>query len=353
MDKLQGRLIDKIKSSGVREFTIMEVCGTHTDSIGRFGLRRLLYPEVKLISGPGCPVCVTDENYIDAALELLKNQGVILTTFGDLMRVNGSRENLINAREKGGGVTVVYSPLDALKIAEENKTQEVVFLAVGFETTAPLIALALKRAKEKEINNFSIFTSLKIMRPVLEKILGDKNSKVQGIICPGHVAVIMGSRYFKFISDNYSVPAVVTGFESADIIGSVYLLMKHRGEKYFENLYKTCVKTHGNKSAQRIMKEVFLLGNCAWRGIGEIKESGLFLREEYREFDAAYKFHLSIKKKAKNGCVCSEIILGQKSPGDCKFFGRECTPHSPVGPCMVSREGSCAIYYKYGGVNNG
>ena len=344
-------LIDKIKNSGIERFNIMEICGTHTQSIAKMGIREVLYPDVNLVSGPGCPVCVTPEGYIDAAIKLLERENIILATFGDLMKVRGTEENLIKQREKGKKINIVYSPLDALKIAEKNKNFEVVFLAVGFETTAPLIGLTVKRAKENNINNFSIFSSLKVIKPVLHKILSDRNCKIQGIICPGHVAVITGADYFKFIKENYNIASVVSGFESLDIISSIYFLIKqnHRLEKKFKNLYRTCVTPNGNLLAMGIIKECFFKSECIWRGIGRIEKSGLYLNRKYEEFDALNKFELVIEEKNKNNCVCGEIILGKKVPYDCSFFGRECIPESPIGPCMVSSEGSCSIYYKYGG----
>ncbi|MFL0194808.1 hydrogenase formation protein HypD [Clostridium sp. WILCCON 0269] len=350
-NELLINLINKIKNSDIEHFTIMEICGTHTQSIAKMGIRKLLHQKVNLVSGPGCPVCVTSEGYIDAAIELLNRDNIILVTFGDLMKVWGTKENLIEQREKGKKINIVYSPLDALKIAEENKSFEVVFLAVGFETTVPLIGLTVKKAKENNINNFSILSSLKVMKPILHKILKDENCKIQGIICPGHVAVITGADYFKFIKEKYNIASVVSGFESLDIISSIYFLIKQncRWEKKFENLYRTCVTPNGNLLARRIIKECFFQSGCMWRGIGKIEKSGLYLNRKYEEFDAVNKFKLAIEEKNKSDCICSEIILGKKFPYDCEFFGGECIPESPVGPCMVSSEGPCSIYYKYGG----
>lgn len=347
--ELLVKLVNKIKEYDLQGLNIMEVCGTHTQSISKLGIRELFYPKINLISGPGCPVCVTSEGYIDAAIEILNRKNVILTTFGDLMKVKGTEENLIEQRERGKRINIVYSPLDAVKISEENKNFQVVFLAVGFETTAPLIGLAVKKAKENNIKNFSILSSLKIMKPILHKILNDEKHEVQGIICPGHVAVITGAEYFRFITDEYNIPAVVSGFEDLDIISAIYFLMKqnHRRKKQFQNLYKTCVTPRGNLFANKIIKEVFFHDNCTWRGIGEIHESGLYLNKKYEEFDALKKFNLNIREKNNISCVCSEIILGKKFPYDCTFFGKKCTPQSPVGPCMVSSEGACSVYYKY------
>lgn len=342
-------LVNKIKKFPVENFNIMEICGTHTQSIAKMGIRQLFYPKVNLVSGPGCPVCVTSEGYIDAAIELLKKENVILTTFGDLMKVKGGRGSLIDQRVDGKKIKIIYSPLDALKIAEENKNFEVVFLAVGFETTAPLIGLIVKMARENNISNFSILSSLKIMKPVLNTILKDKDCNLDGVICPGHVAVITGSDYFKFITEDYNIPAVVAGFESLDIVSAIYFLVKHKSERKFENLYRTCVTSNGNLSARKIIEECFWEDACMWRGIGEINKSGLYLNKKYQEFDTLKKFNLPIKENNKNKCVCGQIILGKKSPNECCFFGRDCTPEHPVGPCMVSSEGSCSISFKYGG----
>ncbi|MBP2031701.1 hydrogenase expression/formation protein HypD [Clostridium algifaecis] len=350
-EQLLIKLVDRIKNSKLENFTIMEVCGTHTKSISKLGIRELFYPKIKLLSGPGCPVCVTPEGYIDAAINILNRKDVILTTFGDLMKVKGSIESLIEQREKRKNINIVYSPLDAIKIAQKNRNFQVVFLAVGFETTAPTIGVAIKIARENNIKNFSVLSGLKVMRPVLHKILKNEKNKVQGIICPGHVAVITGSEYFRFITEEYNVPAVVAGFEGLDIISAIYFLIaqKDNEKKQFKNLYKTCVTPYGNVLASRIMDEVFSTGNSIWRGIGQVHGSGLYLNHKYEEFDALKKFNLVIQEKSNESCVCSQIILGQKIPYECPFFAKRCTPESPVGPCMVSSEGSCCVYYKYGG----
>lgn len=344
-------LVNKIKKYELDDdFVIMEICGTHTQSISKLGIRRLFYPKIKLVSGPGCPVCVTSEGFIDAAIKLLDYHNIILTTFGDLMKVKGSSSNLIEEREKGKNIKIVYSPLDALKIAEENENHEIVFIAVGFETTAPLIGLAVKKAKEKGIFNFCILSSLKTMKPIIYKILDDENCKVNGIICPGHVAVITGSDYFTFITKKYGIPAVISGFSSLDILSAIYFLINQNNKaiKEFKNYYRTCVSKNGNLLAKKIINHCFIKGRSDWRGIGTFKESGLYLNKNYEQFDAAKKFHLKFENSIHSTCVCSEIILGKKFPYDCNLFGRVCTPHSPVGPCMISSEGACSVYYKWG-----
>lgn len=349
-------MIKKIRQSQIRSFNVMEVCGTHTQAISKFGIRQLVEPNIQLLSGPGCPVCVTSENYIDAAIELAKHRNVILSTFGDLMKVNGSRENLIDQREKGKDIKVLYSPLDSITLAKQNEDKQIIFLGVGFETTTPLIALAIKIAQEKKMKNISFLIGMKRMEPILHHILKDPNHNIQGLICPGHVAAVKGADYFKFIVDKYNIPAVVAGFEGLDIVGALYFLMKQQGEvkKNFKNLYKTCVTLEGNKRANKLMEEVFTYCDQEWRGIGTINDSGFSLREKYRNYDSTEKFGINLKEtleKNKNKtCICSEILLGKKLPDKCKLFGKSCTPEHPIGPCMVSSEGSCSIFHKYKGV---
>lgn len=345
------RFLEEINNYPNGEINIMEVCGTHTQSISKFGIRELVEPKINLISGPGCPVCVTSEEYIDAAIEILKDDKVVLATFGDMMKVKGSKENLIEQREKGKNIRIIYSPLDSINLAEENKDKEVVFLAVGFETTAPIIALTIKAAKERNIRNISFFIGIKRMEPILHRILRDDKLNIQGLICPGHVASVMGADYFKFIVEEYNIPAVVTGFNELDIIGAIYFLTQEqsKNKKTFKNLYKSCVTSKGNLKGNQIIKEVFSYCDSEWRGIGSIGSSGFLLKEDYKNYDAIKKFKISLKKDNNKNCVCSEILLGKMRPINCEFFGRLCTPENPVGPCMVSNEGACSIFYKYNG----
>lgn len=346
-------VLNQIRESPIKNFNVMEVCGTHTQALSKFGIRQLVEPNIHLLSGPGCPVCVTSEGYIDAAIALLKDPKVILTTFGDMMKVNGTKENLIIQREKGKDIRVLYSPLDSLTLAEQNKNKEIIFLGVGFETTAPLIGLIIKLAQEKGIKNISFLIGMKRMRPILDYILKDTKHNIQGLICPGHVAAVKGANYFKFIVDEYNIPAVVTGFQALDIVGALYFLMKQQDEakKSFKNLYKTCVSQEGNKRANELMEEVFTYCDAEWRGIGLIKNSGFLLRGKYRDYDATIKFGINLEKALEESkirtCKCSEIILGKKSPNKCELFGKGCTPEHPIGPCMVSSEGSCSVFYKY------
>lgn len=348
-------LINKIQKCPIKSFNVMEVCGTHTQAISKFGIRELVKPKIQLLSGPGCPVCVTTESYIDEAIELLKYPNVVLSTFGDMMKVNGTRENLINQREKGKDIQILYSPLDSIALANKNRHKEIIFLGIGFETTAPLIALAVKTAQEKGIKNISFLLGMKRMEPILHHVLKDPNHNIQGLLCPGHVAAVKGASYFRFIVDKYNIPAVVTGFEALDIVGALYFLIKQQGEakKSFKNLYKTCVTLEGNKRANELMGEVFTYCDGDWRGIGIIKNSGFSLREKYRYYDAKEKFGINIEKTLGENiikpCICSEILLGKKLPDKCELFGKSCTPDHPIGPCMVSTEGSCSIFYKYEG----
>ncbi len=349
-------MLKKIQKPPAKIFNVMEVCGTHTQALSKLGIRQLVNPNINLLSGPGCPVCVTSEGYIDAAIELLKNSNVILSTFGDMMKVNGSRENLIKQREKGKNIKILYSPLDSITLAEENEDKEIVFLGVGFETTTPIIALAIKIVEEKSIKNISFLIGMKRMEPILHYILKQPNHNIQGLMCPGHVAAVKGADYFKFIVEEYNIPAVVAGFEALDITCALYFLMEQQNktEKSFKNLYKTCVSPEGNKRANELMGEVFTYCDNEWRGIGVIKDSGFALSEKYRKYDAAERFGINLRKNSEKNniktCACSEILLGKKLPNKCELFGRSCIPEHPIGPCMVSTEGSCSIFYKYGGM---
>ncbi|NRT87072.1 hydrogenase formation protein HypD [Clostridium beijerinckii] len=349
-------ILNEIQKSQVKKFNVMEVCGTHTQALSKLGIRQLVNPNINLLSGPGCPVCVTPEGYIDAAIELLKNSNVILSTFGDMMRVSGTRENLIKQREKGKDIKVLYSPLDSIALAEENKDKEIVFLGVGFETTTPIIALAVKIAQEKNIRNISFLIGMKRMEPILHYILKQPNHNINGLMCPGHVAAVKGADYFKFIVEEYNIPAVIAGFEALDIASALYFLteQQNKTEKSFENFYKTCVSQEGNKRANELMSEVFTYCEHEWRGIGVIKDSGFTLREKYKNYDASERFGINLSKTSEKDnirtCACSEILLGKKLPNKCELFGKGCTPEHPIGPCMVSTEGSCSIFYKYRGV---
>lgn len=336
-----------------QDIRIMEVCGTHTMAVSKSGIRHLLPEEVLLLSGPGCPVCVTPESYIDKAIELLDMEGVMLATFGDMIKVKGTYFSLSDKMAQGSKITVVYSPEDTLAIAANNRDKSIVFLAVGFETTAPLIAATVKMADERGIDNLFFLTALKCMEPAIRFILEDERNKVNGLICPGHVASIKGADYFRFITEELGIPAVVCGFEMLDISAGICLLLEQVMGKRpveFVNLYRRCVSAGGNTKAQNMINEVFHVADGAWRGIGIIKDSALVLNERYGHLDAARRFGIKAEQtESPASCLCSEILLGLKLPCECSLFGTICTPDHPSGPCMVSSEGSCAAHFRYGG----
>lgn len=359
-------MLEQIRRAPIQSFSIMEVCGTHTRAIYRYGIRQMVEPKIKLLSGPGCPVCVTSEEYIDAVIQLLQHPDVIILTFGDLMKVNGKHGNLIKQKEYGKDIRVVYSPLDAITFAEKNRGKEIVFLAVGFETTAPIIALAVRTARERNMRNLSFFIGLKRMEPVLHHILSSPFHNISGMIIPGHVAAVKGADYFRFVTDLYHIPAVVAGFEEFDIIEALYTLtLQQMAEvKEFKNQYQTCVTSGGNETANRLMEEIFDYNDGDWRGIGKIKNSEFIIRKKFQCYDAEYKFSIKkeieiikdktyqdddivIKNDLKGSCSCGDILMGNKLPWECSCFGQECLPDHPVGPCMVSSEGSCAVAYQF------
>lgn len=336
-----------------QDIRIMEVCGTHTRAISVSGIRYLLPEEVLLLSGPGCPVCVTPESYIDKAIEILDMEGVMLVTFGDMIKVKGTCFSLSDKQAQGSKITVVYSPEDTLTIAAKNRDKSIVFLAVGFETTAPLIAATVKLANARGLDNLFFLTALKCMEPAIRFILQDERNKVNAMICPGHVASIKGADYFRFITEEFGIPAVVCGFETPDIAAGIRLLLEQLTGKrpvVFVNLYKRCVSSAGNIIAEHMINEVFDVADGVWRGIGLIRNSALVLNKSYEHLDAAKRFGIKIEQTfSPVNCLCSEILLGLKLPYQCSLFGSACTPDHPSGPCMVSSEGSCAAHFRYGG----
>lgn len=346
------QMIKRINQNISSDINIMEVCGTHTLKIAKYGLKKLLSPKIRLISGPGCPVCVTQTGYIDAAIALLDQQDVMLVTFGDMMRVKGDKHSLQDLKYQGKSIKIMYSPEEVIELSHSYPDKRIVVLAVGFETTAPLFALIIDEAKNQNINNLFFLTSLKRMEPVISYILNlNEKINVHGMLCPGHVASITGIKPFCQISDRYLIPSVICGFEAQDIVKSIYVLTEQiKGNRPLktENLYKRCVSAHGNKQALEIMNKVFCIMDGIWRGIGSIKDSAFEINEEYKKYDAKRIFELDIKSMSKNVCNCGDILLGLKKPVDCKFFGGRCNPENPLGPCMVSTEGTCCSYYKYG-----
>lgn len=352
------KLLGAIRALGERPMTLMEVCGTHTMAIARSGLKTLLPENIRLLSGPGCPVCVTPAEVIDGVLELAMEKNVILASYGDMLRVPGSTpgDSLLRRRALGARVEIVYSPVDAVALAKENPGREVVFLGVGFETTAPGTAAAVLTAQEEGVKNFSVLSMLKTVEPALRTLIAMPGFRVEGFLCPGHVASITGEAGFRFLPEEYNLPGVIAGFGPEEILLAVYLLAKQitEGKPRLENAYRRAVRPEGNTLAQAMLKRCFVPRRDLWRGLGEIENSGLGLREELADFDAEKKFGLSAAPKARpTACRCGDVICGRIRPEDCPLFDRRCTPEDPVGPCMVSSEGACAAAYKYRGIENG
>jgi hydrogenase expression/formation protein HypD len=329
----------------------MEFCGGHTVAIFKYGIRQALPPTIELVSGPGCPVCVTATADIDKAIALALVPGVIITSFGDMLRVPGNRSSLQQARAMGADIRVVYSTLDALKIAQDNPAKSVVFIGVGFETTAPTIAASILQAHEQRIKNYRILSLHKLCPPVIKTILDAGEMKLDGLICPGHVSAVTGSNAWEFVAMDYGIPCVVAGFEPTDILQCVDMLVTQveKREAKVEIAYKRGVTPEGNLQAQKIMLRVFEPCPAKWRGMGEVPQSGLKLRQQFAAYDAEVAFDIKQDSAIEpKGCICGEILRGVKTPADCRLFRKVCTPENPVGPCMVSSEGSCSAYFQYG-----
>lgn len=329
---------------------LMEVCGTHTVALARNGIRSVLPEGIKLISGPGCPVCVTANKDIDTVIALSRIPDVILTTFGDMTRVPGSTSSLNEEKAAGHDIRICYSPLDGLRIAAENPDREVIFVGVGFETTTPLIASTIKRAKAQGIANFSVFAAHKTVPNTLEVLVNDPEVDITALILPGHVSTIIGRTPYQFLAEKYGIPGVIMGFEPVDLLSGILMLLKMLadGKPEIVNDYRRCVMDEGNPAAQAVIDEVFEESDATWRGLGFIENSGYALREEYAAFDAVKKFSLEVEPTVEpKGCRCGDVLRGVISPKECPLFEKACSPEHPVGPCMVSSEGSCAAFYKY------
>jgi hydrogenase expression/formation protein HypD len=348
-NNIAQKLLNRINSKIDHPINFMEVCGTHTMAISSSGIRTALDKRLKLLSGPGCPVCVTPQEDIDLAIGLAAQKDVIITTFGDMIRVPGSVSSLEKIKAKGNDIRIVYSPLDGLKIARTEPTKEIVFLGVGFETTAPTIAATVLLARENKIDNFFVLPLFKLIPPALRKIASAPELKVDGFILPGHVSTIIGSKPYEFLAKEFGKPCVITGFETLDILQTLeMLLMQLRTKARVEIQYRRSVKPAGNVQAQKVMKRVFKAVDSNWRGIGKIEKSGLVFNADYQRFDAAKHFNLKPKKaKINPACRCGDVLLGLIVPLECKQFAKSCTPEHPLGPCMVSSEGACAAYFKY------
>ena len=343
-------LVKRIEDTVQKPIRIMEVCGTHTMSISRNGIRGLMPETVALISGPGCPVCVTSQGEIDRFICLAKQKVVTIATFGDLMRVPGSESSLIQERASGADIRIIYSTLDALEIARSHPNREIVFLGVGFETTAPTIAAVVLEAVKQDVRNFSVISAHKLIPPALKALMENNAVRIDGFICPGHVSVITGAKAYVPLAETYRIPCVVAGFEPADVLQAIYMLAKQIESQMVavEIAYQRGVSFEGNANAQQVMHRVFETCDAQWRGLGCIAESGLKFRAEYGRFDGEKKFGMPVASASEpRGCSCGDILMGIKSPPQCTLYARTCTPAHPVGPCMVSTEGTCAAYYKY------
>jgi hydrogenase expression/formation protein HypD len=343
--------IRKLAGQCPEPMAFMEVCGTHTMSIYQYGIRSLLPEGVRLISGPGCPVCVTPNRYIDRAIAMSRLADTIITTFGDMLRVPGSSSSLMEERARGADVRIVYSPLDAVAIARKNPGKRVVFLGVGFETTAPAIAASILAADGDGLGNYLVLAAHKTIPVPMELLSSDPELKIDGYICPAHVSAIIGANAFRGLAEQRGVPCVVTGFEPADVMQGVEMLVRQvvEGKSRVENQYSRVVTWEGNRKAQAVLAQVFDVCDAEWRGIGVIPGSGLEIAAAYAAHDAEKALPVSVEETREHqGCRCGEILRGKVSPFDCPLFDRACTPESPVGACMVSSEGTCAAAYKYG-----
>ncbi|HOU36614.1 MAG TPA: hydrogenase formation protein HypD [Candidatus Omnitrophota bacterium] len=343
-------LVRDIESASTRKTNLMEVCGTHTMAIFRSGIRRILPASVNLISGPGCPVCVTSQSDIDRMLYLAGRKDTIITTFGDMLKVPGTESSLEKKHASGADIRIVYSPLDALAIAEANPRKKIVFLAVGFETTAPIIASVISDAAEKKISNFFVYCCHKTIPAAMKALLETREIRIDGFLCPGHVSSIIGSRAYEFIARDFNVPCAISGFEPTDILETILMLIRQKkdGRACVEIQYKRAVQEQGNVKAKEMMDRVFEPSDGDWRGLGVIHDSGLKIRKAYRFFDATAEFRIpALQAKEPRGCACAEVLRGIKTPRQCGLFAKTCTPETPFGPCMVSTEGTCAAWFKY------
>lgn len=343
-------LVDEIHRIATEPCTLMEVCGTHTMAIAKNGLRELMPDTIKLLSGPGCPVCVTANSDIDHAIEIARQPNVVLTTFGDMMKVPGSYSSLSREKAEGRDVRIVYSPLDSLTIAEREPDKHVVFLGVGFETTAPTVALTIREAARRGLTNWSALSLHKTVPGALAALVNDPEVKVTGLILPGHVSTIIGTAPYEFLATEYGVPGVIAGFEPVDVLQGVWMLTKQlaEGRAEVEIAYGRGVDASGNPAAIAAIEHTFEPSDTEWRGLGIIPGTGLALRAEYADYDARFRVPVTVPEPREiKGCQCGDVLRGVVLPFDCKLFGKGCTPEHPVGPCMVSSEGSCAAYYRY------
>ena len=349
--ELAKALVGRIAGLSRRPVRLMEFCGGHTVTIMRHGIRQLLPPTVEMLSGPGCPVCVTSNQDLDKAIALAGEPGVIIATFGDMLKVPGSRSSLSQARADGADVRVVYSTMDALELARKNRGRHVCFLGVGFETTAPTVAASVLKAREGGLANYSVLSLHKLCPPVIRALIESGEVRLDGLICPGHVSAIIGAQAWEFAARDYGLACVVSGFEPLDVLQCIAMLVEQleQGQPAVDVAYRRGVSAEGNLRAQEVMYTVFEPSAASWRGMGTVPGSGLALKEEFAPFDAERVFEIDPGPTVEAaGCICGDILRGVSAPTDCPLFGGACTPGHPVGPCMVSSEGSCASYYHYG-----
>jgi hydrogenase expression/formation protein HypD len=350
--ELGKKLLERIHRNSHQHIRLMEFCGGHTVAIFKHGLRQLLPSNIEMLSGPGCPVCVTASADLDRAIALGKLPNVIITSFGDMVRVPGSQSSLQKAKAEGADVRIVYSAQDALNIAKDNPGKSIIFIGIGFETTAPTIAASILQAEQEKIKHYYVLSLHKVCPPIMKAILDLGEVKLNGIICPGHVSAIIGARPYQFLADDYKIACAVSGFEPVDILLAVDSLVEQieSGQPRVDITYRRGVKPEGNQPALRLMEKVFEIGDADWRGIGNVPQSGLKIRQEYEKYDAAKNFDIkTAPAREPKGCICGAVLRGVSTPLECKLFRVTCTPERPIGPCMVSSEGSCATYYQYEG----
>ncbi|HMO38739.1 MAG TPA: hydrogenase formation protein HypD [Saprospiraceae bacterium] len=348
--ELVEQYVTELHKTVTRPWTIMEVCGGQTHSLVKNGILNMLPEAVQMVHGPGCPVCVTPLHLIDKAVYLAEKKGVILCSFGDMLRVPGSKRSLLEAKANGADVRILYSPLEAVKLAQAHPDREIVFFAVGFETTAPANALSVLHAHRLGLKNYSILASHVLVPPAIEAVINDKEAKIEGFLAAGHVCTIMGIDEYYPIADKYDVPVVVTGFEPVDLLQGILMTVRQleQGKHFLDNQYSRVVKPEGNPEARRVIEQVFKVTDREWRGIGMIPMSGYEVRKEFADYDANVKFNVHIEKVAENiECIAGQVLKGIKKPHECPQFGKKCTPQTPLGAPMVSSEGACAAYYHF------
>ncbi|MDD5166383.1 MAG: hydrogenase formation protein HypD [Candidatus Omnitrophica bacterium] len=350
--KLIGKILKKIEALAPKgTINIMEVCGTHTQNFRRFRLDKLLPENLKFISGPGCPVCVSSQGYIDQAIQLSRQKDTMILSFGDMLRVPGSKTTLEKERARSGNVHVVYSALEGIKFAQQNPGKKIIFLAVGFETTAPTIALSMLAAKKQNLKNLFFLSSLKLIPPAMDYLVRDKRLRLSGFLCPGHVSAIIGTKPYEFIPDKFGIGCCVAGFEPLDILEGILVIIEQLIEQRprVDNQYQRVVTPSGNLKAQQVIAQVFRSSDAFWRGLGKIPKSGLKIKNTFSRFDAENVFGIKETSDARQParCKCGDVLKGLISPLGCPLFSKRCNPDNPVGPCMVSSEGACNAYYKY------